>query len=120
MAHGICTALQVDSDDQSKEIRFEDFVASSHHGEMAKYLEDIDVNLDEVKYVFSLIDTDGSGGLSPLELVTGLMRLRGTARAVDVALLFQRSQDMVQDHTQRVESTVSRGWEAIAERLAGM
>lgn len=111
MANTICHAFHLANDDLSREIRWEDFVEGASCGEMKRYLEEIDASVEEARHIFNIIDSDGSGGLSALELVTGLMRLRGTAKAIDVALFFQRSlhiQAQIESHEERVESTVQR------------
>merc|ERR1712232_65107 len=58
-----------------------------HMAEMKNYFEAIDVDTQDASSIFDLIDTDESGGLSGAELVTSLLRLKGTAKAMQVALL---------------------------------
>ena len=49
----------------------------------------IDVDQSEAKGLFHLLDLDHSGGVSAEEFINGCLRLRGPAKALDLALLIQ-------------------------------
>jgi hypothetical protein len=111
MANKIASAFQLSLTDTEREINWEDFERSSKTGEMRSYLNELDVGGSDSKMVFNLIDSDGSGGLNPSELITGLMKLRGGAKAVDVALLFQRQmqiQEWMVGQDKRLEGLVTQ------------
>jgi hypothetical protein len=63
---------------------FEKRLDSSH---MRDYFKAIDVCQDEAYGVFRLIDLSGSGHIDPEEFLSGCLRLRGPAKALDLALL---------------------------------
>lgn len=75
--------------------------------EMQRYFKVINVDPSEGLGLFRLLDVDGSGTLDPKELVDGLLRLRGTAKAVDLSLLMRQVQNIHDDlraHEYKVES----------------
>merc|ERR1712217_401983 len=51
------------------------------------YLRSIHVDSAEVEMLFSLIDVDDNGSIDYGEFVSGCMRIRGSARAIDTILL---------------------------------
>jgi len=71
------------------EISVRDFEAQMETEEMKLYFETLDVHVGNVRTLFRLLDKDGSGLISIDELVTGCIDLRGSAKAVDVAEVFQ-------------------------------
>jgi len=59
--------------------------------EMEKYLSSLDISPEmcQESHFFELLDTDGSGGLDVSELIHGCLRLRGSAKQIDLHLLGQ-------------------------------
>jgi len=57
---------------------------------MLHYFEAIDVNPSEAKGLFSLLDLDNSGTIDAEEFLAGCIRLRGPAKALELALLVQQ------------------------------
>merc|ERR1712154_301317 len=54
------------------------------------------LDMAEVKYLFALLDADGSGQISINECVAGFLRMKGPARAVDIVELLHENQAMLQ------------------------
>eukprot|EP00928_Gymnodinium_smaydae_P049074 TRINITY_DN328_c0_g2_i1.p1 TRINITY_DN328_c0_g2~~TRINITY_DN328_c0_g2_i1.p1 ORF type:complete len:590 (+),score=156.99 TRINITY_DN328_c0_g2_i1:99-1868(+) len=54
---------------------------------MEDYFRQINVDLSEARKLFELLDADGSGSLDNREMVDGCLRLRGPARALDLAYI---------------------------------
>jgi len=65
------------------------FMQNLETQEMMDYLEAIDVNPSDATTVFHLIDTDGSGNVTPDEFFKGSLNLSGSARALDMAIVKQ-------------------------------
>merc|ERR1711933_716185 len=65
---------------------FEDKVGSQ---EMQDFFKGIDVDASEAKAVFRLLDTDESGEIDAEEFLSGCIRLRGPARALDAAVMLR-------------------------------
>eukprot|EP00929_Paragymnodinium_shiwhaense_P098394 TRINITY_DN5986_c0_g1_i1.p1 TRINITY_DN5986_c0_g1~~TRINITY_DN5986_c0_g1_i1.p1 ORF type:complete len:754 (-),score=142.23 TRINITY_DN5986_c0_g1_i1:35-2296(-) len=62
--------------------------------EMHEFFEAIDVDRSEAKGLFFLLDLDQSGAISAEEFLNGCIRLRGPAKALDLALLVQEVHGM--------------------------
>merc|ERR1719498_1208064 len=54
---------------------------------MQAYFRAIDVDPSEAKGLFRLLDLDGSGSIDAEEFLSGCLRLRGPAKALDLAIL---------------------------------
>merc|ERR1719199_1840014 len=54
---------------------------------MQEYFRAIDVDPSEARGLFRLLDLDGSGAIDAEEFLSGCLRLRGPAKALDLALL---------------------------------
>lgn len=55
--------------------------------QLARYLQSINVDPKEANMLFTLIDDDNSGMIDYEEWISGCMRIRGNARAIDTILL---------------------------------
>lgn len=55
--------------------------------EITLYLKSVDLDVSEAHGLFQLLDTDDSGIVEAEEFVMGCLRLRGVAKAVDLASL---------------------------------
>lgn len=69
---------------------------------MQAYFRNIDVDPSEAKGLFQLLDLDGSGFIDCEEFLSGCIRLRGPAKALDMALLMHEVRRMtVKIHEQK-------------------
>jgi len=68
-------------DELSKD-EFDDLL---HSEAMTRYLEAIDIEMGEADRLFEFLDRDESGSLSIVEFIQGCLRLRGPAKALDMA-----------------------------------
>lgn len=73
--------------DQSGEISWEEFEAQLSSARMQYYLQAVDMNTSQAKGLFKLLDQDRSGELSVEEFIDGVLRLRVSARSVDLQIL---------------------------------
>merc|ERR1719336_2895674 len=80
-----------DSDtDGSGQVTFEEFEQLLANQEMVAYLQAMGIDSSEARGLFKLLDDDGSGVVSIEEFITGFLRLKGGAKAVDmVTLLYE-------------------------------
>lgn len=72
-------------------ITWEEFEEMAHAAEMQDYFKAIDVDLSEAKGLFDLLDMTGCGQLKQEDFLSGCLRLRGPAKALDLALLMKET-----------------------------
>merc|ERR1711924_59969 len=60
------------------------------------YFQVLDVDSTEAAGIFKLLDADGGGRIDPLEFISGCMRLRGPARAIELSLLMFETKSLAQ------------------------
>jgi len=85
---------------------------------MKMYFEAINISTDEHRFLFDLIDLDGSGSIDFLEFVNGCFHLRGPAKALDLVAFrrdwekFSRSYaehaDLLQQELAELKEAVAR------------
>eukprot|EP00929_Paragymnodinium_shiwhaense_P049917 TRINITY_DN25173_c0_g2_i1.p1 TRINITY_DN25173_c0_g2~~TRINITY_DN25173_c0_g2_i1.p1 ORF type:complete len:522 (+),score=118.15 TRINITY_DN25173_c0_g2_i1:63-1628(+) len=71
------------------QVSWEIFKEKLAHPDMQDYLKAVDINEGEAQHLFALLDTDNSGGIDVAELVNGLLRLKGSAGALEMSLLLR-------------------------------
>jgi hypothetical protein len=82
----------------SASMTWEDFEAQLRQPNMQAYFKAIDVDPSEARGLFRLIDLDNSGAVDFEEFLSGCLRLRGPAKALDLHLLMhevKRSQKLI-------------------------
>jgi hypothetical protein len=62
--------------------------------QMQEFFKAINVDCSEAKGLFHLLDLDNSGSISAEEFLNGALRLSGSAKALDMALLIQEVKDI--------------------------
>jgi len=65
--------------------------------DVQKWLSGMQVDVDDTDAVFELIDVDGDGDLTVEELVAGMSRLKGSAKAYKLAELRKSLMNMKSD-----------------------
>lgn len=75
----------------NNQITCEDFLEKLKEPVLQEYFKAIDVfpSIDEARGLFDLIDVDSVGSVHADEIVDGILRLRGPARALEVAFLLR-------------------------------
>jgi len=86
MGMALWEAFKGDDGEPLDSITEDVFYAHLHTSEMQRYLASIDVSPEtcEENRLFHMLDVDGGGELNSDELIRGCMRLRGTARQIDL------------------------------------
>jgi len=85
---------QSDTDD-SGQVTIDEFKNLLKNREMVAYLNAIGIDSSEAKGLFRLLDYDGSGEVSVDEFVTGFLRLKGGAKAVDMVMLLYENRKII-------------------------
>eukprot|EP00443_Scrippsiella_acuminata_P125488 CAMPEP_0115766084 /NCGR_PEP_ID=MMETSP0272-20121206/102945_1 /TAXON_ID=71861 /ORGANISM="Scrippsiella trochoidea, Strain CCMP3099" /LENGTH=668 /DNA_ID=CAMNT_0003211995 /DNA_START=45 /DNA_END=2050 /DNA_ORIENTATION=- len=73
--------------DGSGRITWKEFTDALTDPKVSECLKAIEIDSTEAKGLFALLDTDGSGDVDGEEFVAGCLRLRGQAKAIDLATL---------------------------------
>jgi len=108
MAHHI-SELFFQESANTEDITWETFKSKLDTPDMQEYLKSINVDAAEARVLFQLLDADGSGGVDRTEIVNGLLRLRGNARALELSLLMNQTSRLFQ----RIENQVFRASEVM-------
>eukprot|EP00929_Paragymnodinium_shiwhaense_P051451 TRINITY_DN25890_c0_g2_i1.p1 TRINITY_DN25890_c0_g2~~TRINITY_DN25890_c0_g2_i1.p1 ORF type:complete len:1165 (-),score=239.14 TRINITY_DN25890_c0_g2_i1:263-3757(-) len=96
-----------DTDDDGK-ITWEEFTYQLTMPGMDKYFSALDIDIGEARGLFLLLDTDESGEVDMEEFVLGCLRLRGPAKAIDLATLMYFSKRSLVWSVERQESLSDR------------
>eukprot|EP00929_Paragymnodinium_shiwhaense_P019648 TRINITY_DN13325_c0_g1_i1.p1 TRINITY_DN13325_c0_g1~~TRINITY_DN13325_c0_g1_i1.p1 ORF type:complete len:643 (+),score=163.30 TRINITY_DN13325_c0_g1_i1:121-1929(+) len=85
-------------DADNLEISWEQFAEKLKKPALQEYFRSIDIEPteSEARGLFDLLDVDGGGALTAEEIVSGCLRLRGPARALEVSLVLR---DIAHIHT---------------------
>jgi len=95
--------------DGSGELSWAEFEEQLESHDMQLCFKEIDVDPEDAKEVFRLLDIDSSGTVNQEEMVHGMSKLMGEAKSIDLATLtheFAQSQVRWVDHAKWVESTL--------------
>jgi hypothetical protein len=74
-------------DDQSGNISWPDFEMALADQQMKNFFETIDIDMSEAKTLFELLDVSGDGFVSAEDFITGCLRVRGSAKSLDLLVL---------------------------------
>jgi len=73
----------------STEMTWDTFMSQLDRPEMRAYFKAMDLDPSEARGLFRLLDMDGSGRIDEEEFLNGCLRLRGPAKAMDLALVMK-------------------------------
>merc|ERR1712039_1071974 len=79
---------ELDVDDDAS-IAFEELLTHMQDPEIGAYFSKLGIDVDQVRKIFSLLDSDKSGTIDKNEFVFGCLRLKGQAKSLDIAVLKQ-------------------------------
>merc|ERR1740121_1553926 len=80
----LLTLMDTDGD---HEISFDEFKMSLENEEIRDYITALEVDVDDAKVFFNMLDRDGSGTVDIMEFTSGMRRFRGEAKSVDMHML---------------------------------
>ncbi|CAK0872395.1 unnamed protein product [Prorocentrum cordatum] len=72
-------------------ISFPEFLKSLENEDIRDYITALDVDVDDAKLFFNMLDRDGSGTVDIMEFTSGMRRFRGDAKSVDMHMLLYES-----------------------------
>ncbi|CAE7938047.1 mspIM, partial [Symbiodinium sp. KB8] len=79
---------------ENAELSLVEFQRMLETKELRELFQAVDVDVNDAESLFRLLDIDETGTLSPQELVDGWIRLRGPAKALDLAVLMSDNNRM--------------------------
>lgn len=82
-------------DGHTAELGRDEFQEILKHDDVRSYFHLIGIDLLRAEHLFNALDTDNSNSVTIEEFVVGCMRVRGEAKAVDIATLMQESKRVV-------------------------
>merc|ERR1712176_1010098 len=82
-----------------------DFEGQVDCKQMKEYFQAINLDTSEAKGLFKLLDLDGDGTVDAEEFLSGVLRLRGKAKALDLALVMYEVRRMA-GQLQRLEELI--------------
>mmetsp|Transcript_30059 Transcript_30059/g.89176 ORF Transcript_30059/g.89176 Transcript_30059/m.89176 type:complete len:451 (-) Transcript_30059:102-1454(-) len=92
-----------DSDmDESGHVTWKEFESRLDHPDMQEFFKSIDVDVSEAETVFHLMDMNEKGSLDVDQFMGGCLRLRGPAKAVDLAMLMHETRRMARRHAKQM------------------
>ncbi|CAE7494511.1 Scn11a [Symbiodinium natans] len=101
--------FQVADHDQSGVLTWSEFSKTLEEPANLKYFGSLGINASEARGLFGLLDADESGSVSLQEFMQGCLRLRGQAKAIDMATLMYQNKRIVfwlQDRLERLEESL--------------
>eukprot|EP00928_Gymnodinium_smaydae_P069953 TRINITY_DN538_c0_g1_i4.p1 TRINITY_DN538_c0_g1~~TRINITY_DN538_c0_g1_i4.p1 ORF type:complete len:758 (-),score=146.96 TRINITY_DN538_c0_g1_i4:2328-4601(-) len=101
--------FQTEDGQRSSSMSWAVFESKLQATQMQEFFRAIDVDLSEAKGLFHLLDLDGSGNISAEEFLNGALRLRGAAKALDLALLIQEVRQIKRWIASSMRSQGARG-----------
>jgi voltage-gated sodium channel len=96
---------------QTGVITWSEFERQLEKPELQQYFKGLGVDAVSARSLFRILDLDNSGAIDADELLTGTLRLRGDARAIDLAALIYESRCMsrrFQMHASSMDEALSR------------
>jgi len=88
--------LKVTDIDDSGEVSWEEFEAQLDNPDMMEYFKCIEVDPSEGRNIFNILDSEETGCVESESFVSGCLRLRGPARALDLEVFQLSTQKALQ------------------------
>lgn len=86
--------LTIMDSDGDNLITDEEFLESLEKQEIRDYISALDVEINDAKEFFSLLDADGSGQVDIIEFVTGMQKFRGEAKSIDIHMMLHENRKL--------------------------
>jgi len=105
-------------EDGSGTINYDEFQAHLQRPEMDIFLKAVDLNREEARDLFHLLDSEETGEIDAEDIVAGCIRLHGFAKAIELAAFmheYRRSMKRFNAHADLVERSLA--WLCDATRL---
>jgi len=118
LMEGLRELFEEFDEDESGSISWKEFEKHVVSPEVGAYLRALDLEATQVEGLFKLLDTNKEGTVDIDEFVMGCLRLKGSAKTVDVATIMYEQKKMqskvmgilryIQSHCNSIESSVNK------------
>ncbi|CAK0816740.1 unnamed protein product, partial [Prorocentrum cordatum] len=81
--------------DGDESITAEEFKRGLQKPEVRDFISAMQVEISDAEKFFAMLDEDGSGEVDLVEFVTGMQRLRGEAKSVDIHMMLHENRKML-------------------------
>eukprot|EP00929_Paragymnodinium_shiwhaense_P039794 TRINITY_DN20857_c2_g1_i1.p1 TRINITY_DN20857_c2_g1~~TRINITY_DN20857_c2_g1_i1.p1 ORF type:complete len:691 (+),score=113.74 TRINITY_DN20857_c2_g1_i1:76-2148(+) len=98
-------------DDGSGTISYDEFVHHLEDESFLKYLDEIDLTVENARELFCLLDTEEAGEIAIADVVSGCLRLHGPASALDLSSFirsYEKDMDQVTAKMDKIFQEVRR------------
>jgi hypothetical protein len=109
------------SDDYWGYINQEDLEQRLADPDMVNEWKNINVSADEAKYVFALLDVEESGEVQFEEFLSACLRLKGTAKSLDMMIQLQESRHAkkdLEDMMRGIQDDVAKMLDSLLDKLS--
>eukprot|EP00929_Paragymnodinium_shiwhaense_P027874 TRINITY_DN16265_c0_g1_i1.p1 TRINITY_DN16265_c0_g1~~TRINITY_DN16265_c0_g1_i1.p1 ORF type:complete len:617 (-),score=154.75 TRINITY_DN16265_c0_g1_i1:195-2045(-) len=79
-------------------ISYSDFEKALEHAYTKSFFKAIDIDMSEARSLFELLDSSGDGTVNAEEFMSGCLRVRGSAKSLDLLVLSREVQRMFDNH----------------------
>jgi hypothetical protein len=97
-----------------------EFQATMKEPEVQTWMASMDLDVADAGMVFELVDADGDGRLTAEELISGVSRLMGDARNLDLMILMREQKEIMRLLEKDVVPQLNRMLGSSAKRNAGV
>lgn len=104
LLHHVNAAFNPDQEADGSVITLPEFERHMADAEMLAYLKAIDLSPNDASELFKLLDTSSTGKIPLEDFLSGCMRLQGTAKALDLAILTWEHREQARRAEQTMES----------------
>jgi hypothetical protein len=92
--HLINLLMAIDQDEDGK-INFEEFSTSLERDDVRDFIAALQLEITDAQGFFALLDENASGCVNIAEFITGMTKLRGDARSVDVHMMLHETRCLI-------------------------
>jgi hypothetical protein len=111
LVDNLCSLFDMKGENSQQTITLDAFEEKLDTAAMKEYFEAVNLDTSEAPYLFEILDMDGSGSVDREEFVSGLLRLRGNAKALDLTVMMKETSRVYQHmerQMQRMSNHVER------------
>eukprot|EP00929_Paragymnodinium_shiwhaense_P023932 TRINITY_DN1486_c0_g1_i1.p1 TRINITY_DN1486_c0_g1~~TRINITY_DN1486_c0_g1_i1.p1 ORF type:complete len:938 (+),score=221.51 TRINITY_DN1486_c0_g1_i1:230-3043(+) len=96
-AASVAMLFEAADTDNSKTLSYQEMEEHMKDARMQAYLNSLDIDPEQSKALFTLLDVDESGEVGMEEFIRGCRRLKGTARSIDVNMLLHINEKLLDE-----------------------